>query len=65
MTSYADIIILIAWVICAVGFIRNLWVFNQRIYVLKKYGHYRWEKLPSYKIMMLKLWIWDIRKFIK
>lgn len=63
-----NIIILFAGV-CLVAcyflfFVRNDWVCNKRIDLLRK-SRKDYDMLPSYDKMLFKFWIWDVRKFIK
>lgn len=44
--------------------IRNVWVYKNRIKLLRD-DYETYQKLPSYHQMMFKFWVWNINKFIK
>jgi len=46
-----------------VYYIRNEIVFNYREFVMINEGFDAWKSLPDFEIMVLKFWIWDMRKF--
>ena len=45
--------------------VRNEWVYRKRLEFAKDWGIDSSDAFPSYMVMMLKFWIWDIVKFIK
>lgn len=49
--------------------IRNNWVFNQRVAffnnALRNKDMEAYKRLPSYNVMVLKFWVWDVQKFLK
>jgi len=60
--------IFLGWVVflCGYLFIRNIWVYNQRMKMIDK-DYKTYKKLPSYDAMMVGrgFWRWDIEYFIK
>lgn len=42
--------------------IRNEWVWAQR---RKAIDSGEWDRLPDWNVMLLKFWIWDVKKFLK
>lgn len=44
---------------------RNEWVFRVYRRVLRERGHEVYCRLPSYGSMLLRVWVWDVNKFIK
>jgi hypothetical protein len=53
----------LAW-IAFYYFLRNWWVFTTRMAVLAA-NLAVYERLPSYSTMMRKVWIWDVRDFLR
>lgn len=46
------------------GIARNNWVFRTRTaLIFTDWSTYK--KLPSYNYMFWRIWIWDVRRFIK
>lgn len=45
-------------------FIRNQWVFSVRIKLIDE-DHSTYKKLESYDTMMIRFWIWNVKKFIR
>ena len=63
MMEVLTILIIIQFILVAFG-IRNNWVWKTR-YELIQSDYDKFRVMPSYKIMLLKFWIWDINKFAK
>ena len=56
-------------VFCVLMLFRNSWVYKVRIAVLDNSRwdggkHVEFKSLPSYDYMMLRFWIWDVKKFL-
>lgn len=47
------------------GLLRNEWVYRKRMKILRCMGGDYYNKLPSYHVMVIKFWIWDINQFLK
>lgn len=45
--------------------VRNEWVYRKQIGLINDWGFDSIDALPSYSVMLLKFWVWDITKFIK
>ncbi|WP_048794725.1 MULTISPECIES: hypothetical protein [Serratia] len=43
---------------------RNDWVYRQRCRVMDQYGPLLYELLPPYQVMLWKVWIWNVDRFL-
>lgn len=45
--------------------VRSEWVYRKQAEFINDWGFDSYDALPSYTVMLLKFWVWDIYKFIK
>jgi len=57
-------ILLIALLINCLIFMRSERVYHARDDYRRAYGDRAMQRLPSYRHMMLRFWVWDIREFL-
>nr|SAY45630.1 Uncharacterised protein [Serratia marcescens] len=43
---------------------RNDWVYRQRCRVMDHFGPLLYELLPPYHVMLWKVWVWNVNKFL-
>lgn len=67
--TFMNLFLKVLLIICAIGlvvclymFIRNHWVFRNRVRLI---GTPDYHRLPSYDYMMSRWWVWNIKKFLK
>lgn len=63
--SVAEVFIIAINIFVIFGLFRNMWVLKNRLEMLDILGEYYYDTMPSYSVMMLKFWIWNIYKFVK
>lgn len=44
--------------------LRNDWVYKERVNLLNS-NFTAYKRLPSFDVMVRKIWVWDIKKFLK
>jgi hypothetical protein len=64
MLTIIPILSLILAIFSIIMMTRNLWVLKVRTHLITT-DFDTFKKLPTYKTMMRKFWIWNIDKFIK
>ena len=43
---------------------RAEWVYHKRHFVIEAYGYDEYYRLPSFLVMVVMFWIWDINTFL-